>query len=374
MENKRILHVSKYYPPYFGGIEYVCYKIVSSQPQYEHEVICFNDGAETTTDTYEGVRVVRVGTFGRVAGQPLSGSYYFCLRDEIRRFAPDIVHFHAPNPLVGCYLLPLLPRRTRLIVHYHAEILTSSVLYGGYRFFERRLFRRADRIIATSPNVMNEAEPLRHFRDKCTVIENTVSTEELDLRPSDAEAVERIRARYGHRRIVFAFGRHVPYKGLDRLIEADSSITSDCEIVIGGKGPVTEELRRRVRSGRVHFVGRIPDDELRCYLHAADVFAFPSLTRAEAFGIALAQAMYCGLPAVTFTIPASGVNYVSPGGVTGLEVPNGDTKAFAAALDRLLSDDTLRERMGRAARERIEEHFTIGAVAGKITGLYDSLL
>lgn len=373
MKSKRILHVSKYYPPYLGGIEYVCYQMVSSQPDFDHEVICFNDRKETTVEEYEGVRVVRVGTFARVAGQPLSGSYYFRLRDEIRRFAPDIVHFHAPNPLVGCYLLPLLPHRTKLIVHYHAEILTSTVLYGAYRFFERRLFRRADRIIATSPKLMTEAEPLRRFQDKCTIIENTVSTAELDPRPSDDAVVERIRARYGGRKIVFAFGRHVPYKGLDRLLEADPLIASDCVIVIGGKGPMTEELRRQVRSERVHFVGRIPDDELRCYLRAADVFAFPSLTRAEAFGIALAQAMYCGLPAVTFTIPASGVNHVSQGDVTGIEVPNGDVRAFAAAVDRLLSDDALRERMGCAARERIEEHFTIGAVVGKITGLYVSL-
>ena len=135
----------------------------------------------------------------------------------------------------------------------------------------------------------------------------------------------------------------------------------------------TEKLRSSVRSPRVHFVGRIPDDELKYYLHAADVFAFPSVTRAEAFGVALAQAMYCGLPAVTFTIPASGVNYVSRGGETGIEVPNGDTQAFAAAIEKLLEDDGLREKMGKSGRARIERHFTIGTVREKIARIYETL-
>ncbi len=373
MANKRILHISKYYPPYAGGIEYVCYKVVSSLPQFEHSVICFNDRPETVTDEYEGVRVVRVGTFANVKSQALSLSYLGRLRREIRSFRPHIIHFHAPNPLVSLYLLAVIPHETKLIVHYHAEILTAPVLYACYRFWEKKLFRRADAIVATSPNLMDEAVPLQSFRSKCCVVENTISTEELDLSASERPGVEKIRNEYGDKKIVLSFGRHVPYKGLEHLVAADASIRSDCEIVIGGTGPLTEKLRSSVRSPRVHFVGRIPDDELKYYLHAADVFAFPSVTRAEAFGVALAQAMYCGLPAVTFTIPASGVNYVSRGGETGIEVPNGDTQAFAAAIEKLLEDDGLREKMGKSGRARIERHFTIGTVREKIARIYETL-
>lgn len=131
MANKRILHISKYYPPYAGGIEYVCYKVVSSLPQFEHSVICFNDRPETVTDEYEGVRVVRVGTFANVKSQALSLSYLGRLRREIRSFRPHIIHFHAPNPLVSLYLLAVIPQETKLIVHYHAEILTAPVLYAS---------------------------------------------------------------------------------------------------------------------------------------------------------------------------------------------------------------------------------------------------
>ena len=86
----------------------------------------------------------------------------------------------------------------------------------------------------------------------------------------------------------------------------------------------------------MHFVGRLSDEDLKLYHYAAFVFAFPSITKNEAFGVALAEAMYCGTPAVTFTIPGSGVNWVPPNGETGIEVPNGDDKAYAKAIDTLL--------------------------------------
>ena len=58
---------------------------------------------------------------------------------------------------------------------------------------------------------------------------------------------------------------------------------------------------------------------------------------------------------VTFTIPGSGVNYVSINGVTGIEVPNRDVKAYATAMTKLADDKELRDRYGKAARKRVVE-------------------
>ena len=90
-----------------------------------------------------------------------------------------------------------------------------------------------------------------------------------------------------------------------------------------------------------------PSSELKAYLAACDVFCFPSITKNEAFGIALAEAMAFAKPSVTFTIKGSGVNYVSLNGVTGIEVANGDVEAYAAAIRTLKEDAALREKFGR---------------------------
>ena len=85
------------------------------------------------------------------------------------------------------------------------------------------------------------------------------------------------------------------------------------------------------------------------------VFCFPSITKNEAFGLALAEAMYYGKPAVTFTIPGSGVNEICPNGQTGIEVPNRDVDAYAKAIRTLADDERLRARLGANGRKRAEE-------------------
>lgn len=74
--------------------------------------------------------------------------------------------------------------------------------------------------------------------------------------------------------LLFFMGRHTKYKGLRHLIEAEQYMRSDCVIVIGGKGPLTESLKalaKKRNSTRIHFIGRLSDDDLRCYLYAASI-------------------------------------------------------------------------------------------------------
>jgi glycosyltransferase involved in cell wall biosynthesis len=370
---KKILHIPNYYPPHTGGIEYVCYQIVSNLNNFTHSVICFNDNNTMMVEDYEGVRIVRCGILKKIAGQALSFTYFQQLRREIRQFKPDIIHFHAPNPLVSIFLMLLIPRRTKLVVHFHGEILSSRLLYFCYKLFEWMFFRRADKIITTSPVFKNEVKVLVPFREKCTVIENAIPTIDLDLAPNDTIHITTLKAKYNNRKIVLSFGRHTPYKGLKYLIEAEQYIEEECEIIIGGTGPLTEELKRMTHSPRVHFIGRIPDNELKYYLHAAHVFAFPSHNKAEAFGLTLLQSMYCHTPPVTFTIAQSGVNYVNLNNFTGLEVENGNVHKFAKAIDTLLANESLHQTLAENAHKRVLEHFTIDRFKFKVTMLYNEL-
>jgi glycosyltransferase involved in cell wall biosynthesis len=366
---KRILHIPKYYPPHTGGIEEVCYTIVSylrTLSDIEQQVFCFGDEKRTRIDNHEGTRVVRMGSLGKVASQAIALRYLDFLRSEIRQFRPDIVHFHAPNPFGALCLLAVLPRSTKLIVHWHSDIIDQRQIYRFIKPLEKILLRRANVIVATSQCYIDGSQVLQSFKCKCVVIPNVVNTSKL---AKNAALINEIHCRYHNKPILLFVGRHVPYKGLDYLLSAADMIGCDCQIVIGGDGPLTERLKKEYPSDNVHFVGRISDMELPAYYHAADLFLFPSITKNEAFGVALAEAMWCETPAVTFNIQGSGVNWVNIDGDTGIEVANCDTQQLAHAIDILLTDEDLRRKYGCNAHQRVEDHMTLD----RITHLLDTL-
>ncbi|MCL1938765.1 MAG: glycosyltransferase [Candidatus Azobacteroides sp.] len=369
--NKKILHIPNYYSPHIGGIEDVCHTIVSAMTNYQHEVICFHDEKKTQKDYYEGIRIIRCGVFKKLFSQSISFSFYKELKNVFENFDPDIVHFHGPNPLVSVYLLMLLPKKTKLIVHWHSDIVEQNLLYAFYRPIERQLLSRANKIVITSPAYLAGSKALSAWTSKVSVIPNTLYTEKLQKQAGDDEAVEKIRKLYGGKKIIFTFGRHVSYKGLHHLIDIAPLLKEEAAIVIAGQGPLSETLKKRSNHPSLHFPGRLTDDELRQYLYASDLFAFPSVTRNEAFGIALAEAMYCGLPAVTFTIPDSGVNWVCVHGETGLESENGNTQALAFAVNQLLMDPVLRKKMGANASLRAKNFFTTDTIKEKLIDLYN---
>lgn len=368
----KILHVSNYYPPHRGGIEDVCFNIVQTfKSQFEQKVVCFNDSSHSVLSDVDGVEVMRAGIWGEVARQALSFSIYSILKRYIHTFKPDIIHLHLPNPLISAYLLILLPVDAKLILHWHSDIVAQKYLYKLFVPIEKLILKRADKVLVTSPLYLRCSLPLSTYRDKVVVIPNVISLSKMNL-DGCGEDADSLKRKYG-KRIVFFMGRHVLYKGIEYLIDAEKYISSDCVILLAGSGPLTEKLKKKNHSERIKFIGRISDEDIKIYMSAADVFAFPSITKNEAFGVVLAEAMYCKAVPVTFTIKGSGVNWVSVKDVTGLEVENSNAEAFGKAIDQLLIDDDLRKSLAENAHKHVVERFTMKTVGEQLEEVYMKL-
>lgn len=370
----RILHISKYYYPYIGGVENICKYLVEGMPQYECAVLCFNDKRDDVVEKVNGTTVYRVGTKINIARQALSLSYFPMMKRAIKEFKPDIIQFHWANPYPAAVLMTMIPKDVKLVVHWHMDIIKQKKIYPLIKPIEKALLKRADLVVVTSPTYRDASVPLQAFKDKVKILPCAVDEDNLVLRNGDLEKIEEIKKRYGNKPIVFFVGRHIQYKGLPHLIEAEKFVKSDCVFVVAGNGPLTAELKAKCNSSRVLFVGRLSDEDLKLHHYAASVFAFPSVTKNEAFGIALAEAMYCGTPAVTFTIPGSGVNWVSLNGVTGIEVPNGDDEAFAKAIDTLLGNEELKRIYAENGMKRVKEKFTIPSMTNTMKRYYKDLV
>jgi len=370
---KTILHVSKYYYPDLGGIETVAMYLAEGLKDYNNVVICFSTDKQYHEDDVHGIKVYRVPVNFSFMSQDVAFSYYSVLRKLIHKYNPYAVHVHCPNPFVYPLVSSVIDKETKLVLHWHSDILSKGLAYLAVKPFESSIMRRADLVISTSPNYIGCSEPLMKHINKVRVAQNGLITANFDLQPGDEHRIKQIKQEYEGKKMVYFVGRHIPYKGIDYLIKADAYIKSDCVILIAGSGPQDGYLKSIPHSGRLKFLGRLSDEDLRCYSHAADVFAFPSVTKAEAFGIALAEAMYCRSVPVTFTLEGSGVNWVSLKGQTGEEVPLRDTEAFAAAIDSILGDDALRNQYAEASYNRIIDNFTTYKAVEVVKNIYKEL-
>lgn len=372
---KTILHISKYYNPYPGGIESVAQQLIESLSEYRNIVICYSTDRHNHHDVINGVDVYRVGVQYNYRSQDFSILYPVLLRRLIRRYHPDAIHLHAPNPFVYTMTRMLIPSKAKLVVHWHSDILGKGKAYEFVRRAETLLLARADKIIATSPNYIYDSVPLKPYLDKVEVVPNGIDTAALDKQPGDDEEILKIRNRWPGKKLLLFVGRHIYYKGLDKLIESESYIHSDVQIIVIGDGPMSENYRAMAaQRERITFLGRVSQDLRRQYLWAADIFTFPSINKAEAFGVALAEAMYCESVPVVFHIPGSGVNWVNIKDETGMEVPLKDTQAYAKAIDQLVKDDKYREQLAVNARKRMQEYFSEIQVSKGINHLYQQLL
>lgn len=368
----KILHISNYFYPHIGGIEQTARDIIDSiGNSAEQKLICFNHDKGNVTETTGNVEIIRAGCFAKVSSQSLSLSFGKKLKKLVKEFKPEIIVFHYPNPFQAHYLLKVIRKcNCRLIIWWHLDITKQKILGKFFSGQSQKLLERADRIVATSPNYVEGSKFLTAFSNKVTVIPSCIDELRLSFGENEIKRAEQIKSQYSDKILCFAFGRHVPYKGYDKLVEAATFFDDNVKLFIGGSGPLTEALKKQALGNeRVEFTGRLDDSELKAYLIACDIFCFPSVTKNEAFGLALAEAMYFGKPAVTFTINGSGVNYVSLGGITGIEVPNSDALKYAEAVNKLAEDEELRKAYGEKAKYRAEECFLKKTFSEKVTKL-----
>lgn len=159
-------------------------------------------------------------------------------------------------------------------------------------------------------------------------------------------------------------------KGLDVLLDAwrkltDGSSRGERHLVLVGSGEDAGEVRSRASAlalPGVHVVDEWVQDRarMRSILSAADVYAFPS--RHEGLPVSPLEALACGIPVVG----ADATGVVDVVGDAGVVVPRDDADALAGAIDALLSDDERRAELGRRARARVQEHFSLEAVGRQL--------
>lgn len=192
--------------------------------------------------------------------------------------------------------------------------------------------------------------------------------------------------------VVVYVGRMLPRKDVRNVVHGMAAYIRDYEatdrtghvrlLLLGGESEIpnpetTPEIGALWRlaeelgiAERLIFTGKRQADRLRFYYSAGDVAV--TTPWYEPFGLTPLEGQACGRPVIGSAV--GGITYTIQHGRTGLLVPPRDPGALAAALHALLPDPARRERMGRAARARVEREFTWATVARRTAALYRELL
>ena len=366
------MQLGKFYP-IRGGVEKVAYDLTVglSELGVDCDMMCAADHGGSRTHTINGhAGIICCRTWLKAAATMIAPAMIFALRKICGQY--DIIHVHHPDPM-ACLALFLSGYKGRVILHWHSDIQKQRFLLKLYRPLQSWLLRRGDLIVGTTPVYLSESPFLQKVQDKTVCLPIGVEA----MHP-DSRAVEAIRSRYGHRKIVFSLGRLVAYKGYCYLIAAAKYLKDDYVVLIGGTGALKDELQKEIDEldlrGKVELLGRVSDSDLPAYYGACDVFCLSSVQKTEAFGIVQIEAMSCGKPVIATNIPQSGVSWVNRHGASGLNVPPGNAPELAKAIETVTEDGTTYRKYSDGAARRYRDLFTKEDMIKKCLNIYDTVM
>ena len=279
------------------------------------------------------------------------------------------------------YSFPLIRFGTKQVVTLHDMTFFNmpqahervKIIY--FRFFIRADVRFADKVIFASHSTLTDCTTrLGAVRGTSAVIYHGKS--EAFRTDLAAGEIQRVREKYGlNGEFVLFVGTIEPRKNLSRLVSAFASVCaehSDLLLVIAGmKGWMYDGLLQLVENlnlqSRVIFTGFVPEEEKPFLIAAAKVFAYPSLY--EGFGIPVLEALACGIPTVTSNV--SSLPEVA--GDAALAVDPYSVAELSSALERLISDEHLRDRLTQEASRQAAK-FTWTKTATMTRQAYNDVL
>ena len=296
----------------------------------------------------------------------------------IKSIAPDIIHAITikPNLYVG-----LISRRLK--IPYVLSVTGTGIIFSG-KSLTVRLIRPVVRFLykltgskkVSRKIVFENREDCDYFvstglcdaKEAVVILGAGVDTGKYRLAEEKVSAIP----------VILFAARLLWDKGLGDLVEAGKILHNrNLDFAIQVAGIVDEDSINTIdeavledweRDGLIQWLGTVKDmPEL---IAKANIVTLPTFY-GEGVPRILIEAAACGRPIITTDMP--GCREIVKDGVNGLLVPARDVKALADAIEVLLNDRELRNRMGRQGREMVERDFSQQKVIGETISLYDEL-
>ena len=304
----------------------------------------------------------------------------------LQKYSIDVIHAY-DYPWVQGYVASYLAAKYgkkyvqttfgEVVPHRH-ELVRHDTMGEKYKNFVCSVLDSCDVIISVSKHCARE---VTHVGVDASRVKISYHGVDSDVFSAAADGTT-IRRQYQlqDNPVVLFLGQMRPRKGPQVLLEAVPSVLKTVPnatfIFVGPDYDITGTMKRRAEelgvARNVHFTGSIPDDELREFYAACDVFAFPSLTPIECLGLSMIQAMACGKPVVASRI--NGAPEVVVEDETGFLVEPNNPAQLAEKISTLLANPERRTSMGENGMRRAHAMFNQKNLAEELRQIYLSII
>jgi glycogen(starch) synthase len=366
----RVIFWTELFWPYIGGVQVLGTKLILALRErgYEFAIVTSHGALDLPDqDTYRGVPIHRFHFWKALATREMD--MVIEAKQQVaklkRAFKPDLVHINFTDPSVFFHLQTTDAHPAPMLVSIRVALPRQG---GGLDTLLGQTLRSAHWVTANSAAVLAEAHRLV---PEITTYSSLVYNG-LDVPGTTPEPLPRDPPR------LLCLGLLMTVKGFDLALTALASLAyrfPHIRLVIAGDGPARTELEKQADelgvSHLVDFVGWVTPENVPALMNGATVVVMPSRWE-EAFGLVALEAALMARPVVATRV--GGLPEVVVHGQTGLLVEKNDSRALGEAIAILLDDVELASKMGRAARSRAQEVFSLERHVDEYDGLYRQLV
>lgn len=339
------------YPPYSGGIGNSAYQF--------HQLLA---------EKYQ------IKTFNPKKNKPFlrygHGAFWPQLFSKLKKF--DLIFLHYPffGTAEIVWLFKIFHKKTPLIIQYHMDVknfsLITKILSIPSCLIRSCLLKKADKIICSSFDYISQSQIKKYYQkkpDKFIEIPFGINTQEF--RPDS-----NIKKKYNNILFVGGLDKAHYFKGLEVLFKALSNIKEEYHLNIIGDGNLKEKYKKQSKdlNIKVSFLGKVSKEDLIKAYQKSDIFVLPSINSNEAFGLVILEAMASGLSIIASKLP--GVRQVFNNNEQGLQVKAGDIEELRTAIQKMLSNRELQEKMRSSSRKLVNEKYSKEIINQKIKSIF----
>ncbi len=378
----KIAQISATFPPYNGGTGNVCYNYSIELAKMGHEVTVFT--CSYSEKNYEYPDSIKVNAFKplfKIGNAPFIPAL-LKIKDC------DIMHLHYPF-FFGAEMIYLIHklRGKEYFITYHNDVILKGFMGFFLKFYNKimmkLIMRNASKICVTSLDYAKHSEVGKIIKNNEKIVEipNGVNLSRFKLNIS-ANALKNKYDLENENVILFvgALDKAHYFKGVEYLLKSLKLVLAKNVInpvlIVVGDGELKEyyiKLSQELKiESNVRFVGKVNERELIEYYKLSDLVILPSITRGEAFGLVLIEAMALSKPVIASNLP--GVRTVVDNDINGFLVEPQNVDELSSKIQYMFQRGELMKKMGINGRKKVEDNYSWINIIKKLEKEYEEVL